>query len=85
MACQFKDLFGKPREGNHKYRIPIIDLAIVDVLIAALAGYFIGVRYLEYSAISVFVFLLILTIVSHRIFCVETTLDQYLFGKTDKK
>ena len=84
MTCQFKDLVGKPREGSHKYRIPIIDLAVVDVLVVATAGYFVGVRYLNYSGLFVFIFILILTIVSHRIFCVETALDQFLFGKSKK-
>ena len=82
MFCQFKDLFGKPREGPHQYRIPIVDLAAMDVAVVALAGYFIGVQYMKYSVFSVFIFLVISTIVSHRMVCAETALDQFLFGKS---
>ena len=77
--CQYKDLFGKPREGSHKYRIPFIDLALVDIALTVLAG-FLAVKFTEFSPISVFIFLLILAIVSHKIFCVDTALNVALFG-----
>lgn len=53
MFCQFKDIFGKPHEGVHRYRIPIPHLnpnpethsiALVDtigtLLIAILISYY---------------------------------------------
>ena len=43
--CKYKDIFGKPGEGAHQYRI--FDIAIVDtvltVLLAFVIAYFSGV------------------------------------------
>jgi len=33
---RYKDIFGKPREGVHRFRIPIVDWALVDVVLIVL-------------------------------------------------
>lgn len=71
-----KDILGKPYEGIHSYRF--LDVAILDVIITALlAG---GISYVykvpfRYTSISLFS----LSCLSHRMFCVRTTIDKILF------
>ena len=78
MLCQYKDILGKPGQGIHSYRI--FNIAIVDVLLTIIGAY---VIYLFFPKINYFVILIlffILGIILHKIFCVRTTIDKYLFG-----
>ena len=84
--CQHKDLFGEPRTGIHSLRIPVIDVGFYDVLSTVILGLII-------SAISIFffktnikntliisqIFVFLLGIIVHRLFCVRTTVDKLLF------
>jgi len=79
--CKYSALLGIPGKGLHKYRI--FNIAIVDVLLSillAIAIYYL-LKYLDYKVkfyyILIFVFLL--GIILHRIFCVKTTIDKLLF------
>ena len=78
MLCQYKDILGKPGQGIHSYRI--FNIAYVDVLFTIIGAYII---YLFFPKINYFVILIslfILGIILHKIFCVRTTIDKYLFG-----
>lgn len=77
--CKYKNMFGEPNKESHMYRIPLINLAFVDVLITIIAGYAIS-KYFEYSILSVMIVLILLSIIAHRIFCVRTTVDKFLFN-----
>jgi hypothetical protein len=79
-ACQYKDLFGRPREGAHAYRL--FDVAVVDV-VATIVVAFIIARVFGFVFWKSLVTLFLLGIISHRIFCVETTVDKLIFS--DKK
>ena len=79
-ACQYKDLFGRPREGAHAYRL--FDVAVVDV-VATIVVAFIIARVFGVVFWKSLVALFLLGIISHRVFCVETTLDKLIFS--DKK
>lgn len=75
--CKYRELFGVPGRGIHKYRF--MGVAIVDV-IQSLIGAFI-LSWLTkwpflYCAIGVFA----AGILAHRAFCVRTTVDKLLFG-----
>jgi hypothetical protein len=74
--CKYKNIFGEPGKGAHKYRI--FNIAIVDtlltVLLAYVISYFSGITLL-YVIPGTFV----LGIVLHRLFCVRTTVDKLLF------
>lgn len=76
--CKYKDVFGKPNEGLHQFRV--FDIAIVDVLltifVAWVVSYFFKINFL-YSLVGFF----ILGIICHRIFCVRTTVDKLLFSE----
>ena len=73
---KFKDIFGKPNEGLHKYRI--FNIAIIDVLLTLLLAYIISSKY-KVCIYKTFIALFILSIILHRLFCVRTTIDKLLF------
>lgn len=66
---QYRDIFGKPDEGVHKYRI--FGLATVDIIGTFVAAAVIS-KYGKYSFIAVLLFLLVLATFLHWLFCVET-------------
>ena len=78
--CIFKDLkdiFGKPGQGAHSYRlfnIAIIDV-ILTILLALLISYLFDLSYLKTTLI-----LFLFGIIFHRLFCVRTTIDKLLFN-----
>ena len=77
--CKYKDLFGKTNEGVHKYKDPIFNLSLVDVLATILGGVLIS-YYTNYSLGLVLIYLFALGIILHKIFCVKTTIDKFLFS-----
>jgi hypothetical protein len=74
--CKYKEAFGKPGEGIHRFRI--YDFSVVDILVtllgASLISYFSGVS-LRYVIPFTFVF----GVFVHRMLCVRTTVDRMLF------
>ena len=74
--CRYKDIFGRPREGAHAYRI--FDIAIVDVAATIVVAY-------AWSRIFGVIFwkslvgLVLIGIITHRAFCVRTTVDKLVF------
>ena len=78
MFCQYKDVFGKVGEGVHSYRL--FNVAIIDVIFTILAAYLINLLKPSFGFINVLMFLFVLGILLHRIFCVRTTVDKILFG-----
>ena len=75
--CQYKDIFGRPREGAHAYRI--FDIAVVDVAATVLLAFVIA-RLFGLSFWKSLVVLFIIGIISHRAFCVRTTVDKLVFS-----
>ena len=73
---KYKNIFGKPKEGAHSYRI--MNIAIVDVLSTILLGILIS-YFGKYKLWVVLVVLFTLGILVHRLFCVRTTIDRFLF------
>jgi hypothetical protein len=76
--CQYKDIFGRPREGAHAYRI--FDIAVVDVAATVVVAYVIA-RVFGFAFWKSLVVLFIVGIISHRAFCVRTTVDKWVFPK----
>lgn len=81
MTCPFakySNIFGEPKTGFHSYRIA--DVAVGDLIgTAAISGL---VSYsLNYSFFLVFLISMILAIVFHRLFCVNTTINKIIFGE----
>jgi hypothetical protein len=81
--CQYSDIFGKPSEGLHQYKI--FHFAIVDIVLTFLAAKLLQIICNKYfnKNLNYWIYLLILlvlAIILHRIFCVNTTLNVLLFG-----
>jgi hypothetical protein len=77
MLCDYKDVFGKPNEGVHKYRI--FGVAAIDVIATLVFAWWlslvfktIGFAYIAIGAFSLGIFM-------HRVFCVRTTVDKLIF------
>jgi hypothetical protein len=80
MSCPFKnysEIFGKPNEGAHSYRF--FNLAIVDVILTII-GSFIIAKLFNLNFLLVLLFIFILGIILHRLFCVNTTINKLIFG-----
>lgn len=78
---KYKNIFGEPGKGAHKYRV--FNVAIVDVIATILLIYFIF-AILQLFSIRVnfwwlLVFAFILGVIAHRAFGVRTTVDKTLF------
>jgi len=76
MSCPYKDLFGKPGEGPHSLRV--FDIAIVDVVLTLLSAYALAYTF-RISFLYTSAGLFLAGIVLHRLFCVRTTVDKWLF------
>ena len=77
MFCEYKDIFGKVGEGIHSYRI--FNIAIIDLLLTILFAYIIHICIPNSNFIFILIFLFIIGIILHHIFCVRTTIDKLLF------
>lgn len=78
--CKYKDLFGVPNTGVHRYRIFYI--AIVDVAVTLVIVYL----FSRFTKINIWISLVIFfaaMIIAHRLFCVRSTTDKLFFP--DKK
>jgi len=74
---KFKDIFGRPGEGLHRYRI--FNIAVVDVILTIPLAFLIS-RYFKVCIYKTTIVLFILSIILHRLFCVRTTIDKLLFS-----
>lgn len=75
MLCQYKDIFGKPGEGVHGYRI--CDIAIVDLFLTIFVSIIFAYIFNK-SFLGSFLFLFVLSILMHILFCVDTTVIKTL-------
>lgn len=77
MSCSYKNLFGIPGEGIHKYRI--FGVAAVDLGLT-LAVALILSRWQKVNFLLVFIGLMMLSVFVHKFFCVKTTLTERIFS-----
>lgn len=78
MLCKYRDVFGKPHEGVHRWRF--LGFASIDLLGTALIAFLISC-YFRGRFIVIFLSLMAIAIVAHRLFCVNTTLNKMIFGE----
>lgn len=74
--CKFANIFGEPGTGVHKTRVlgvAAVDLGLTVVLAVIFAW------LLKMNVIFVFIVLMLLSLIVHRIFCVKTTLTVKVF------
>ena len=74
--CEYKNIFGKPNEGIHSYRI--MNIAIFDLIITIIISYMLS-YFTNIDFIKILLLLCIIGILFHHIFCVKTTIDKLLF------
>ncbi len=74
--CKYKDIFGKPNQGLHSYRI--FDIAMIDFILTIILAIFLS-KILDTNIFLTLVFTFLLGIFAHRLFCVDTTIDRLLF------
>lgn len=85
--CKYKDVFGAPNTGLHRYRIA--NIAIIDTISTLIVAYLISLYTKNYFKTGtiwgetsiVFLILMVLSIFIHKLFCVDTTLTMMVFGK----
>jgi len=77
---KYKDVFGKPNTGIHKYRF--LNVAVADVLLTILAAYGIS-RFFNFPFLITLGLLFLLGIILHRIFSVRTTVDKLVFPNVE--
>jgi hypothetical protein len=78
MLCQYRDALGKVNTGIHSYRI--FNIAIIDVILTILLAFFIHLFIPKYNFFIILIFLFILGIFLHYIFCVKTTINKLIFN-----
>lgn len=75
MLCKYKDSLGIPGQGFHTH---FMGVAVLDVIATILLSE--AIVYLFGTSRMITFFSVLLTgIVLHRLFCVRTTFDKYLF------
>ena len=82
--CKYKNIIGIPRTGIHALRDPFFDIAINDVAVVVVSAYIINMYFTNYSFLYVLIIILMIGILAHRVFCVRTTVDKFLFPNVDE-
>ena len=78
--CPYSDIFGEVGKGIHSYRM--FDIALIDVIATMVGAYFIQKYFYPSKKYCTILFwLFVIGILSHRLFCVRTTIDKFLFKK----
>ena len=74
--CKYRDSLGVPKQGIHSSRF--FGVAIMDVIFTIIGAWIIS-YFTNKSFIFTMIFLFLLGIMLHRLFCVRTTIDKLLF------
>ena len=75
--CKYKNSLGIPGKGVHKH---LLGVAYMDVIGTILGAIIISYIYPKTNIWYILLILFVLGILLHRLFCVKTTLDRFLFG-----
>jgi hypothetical protein len=79
--CRFAGLLGEPGKGMHSFRVG--GVAAVDVVLTALLAFFLARRKGHATLglfVAYFILLVLLSVLIHAAFCVNTRLNAFLFG-----
>ena len=79
MSCPYRDILGKSKEGVHKHRT--LGFATVDTVLTALLAFVISRK----DFVRVFIGLMLLSVILHKLFCVDSTLTVLVFGETSSR
>jgi hypothetical protein len=73
--CKYANIFGKPGEGAHSYRI--LNIAAVDAILTIFLAVYAN-KHINNIYISLFA-MFVLSIFFHFLFGVKTTVTKYMF------
>lgn len=76
MLCSYRNALGEPNKGFHTH---IFGLAVFDLLGTSLIALLIA-RYSKVNFWLVFAIIFLFGILLHRLFCVNTTVNKFIFG-----
>ena len=76
--CKYKNALGIPGKGIHRFRI--CNIAVVDVALTFVLAYIIWVLLEKYNYWTILFFCFVASVILHRMFCVKTTVDKFLFA-----
>ncbi len=77
--CRYKNIFGRPGEGVHSFRI--CNIAVVDVIFTFILAKVLQLYFLRgYDYWLILLSCFILGVIFHRMFCVKTPIDKFLFS-----
>ena len=76
--CKFRHIFGKEGQGFHEQRF--MGIALYDTL-GTIGGAWIISKVFKIDFVPTLIGAFIVGIVVHRLFCVNTTINQLIFGK----
>jgi hypothetical protein len=79
MLCKYKNILGKPGKGMHFH---VLGIAIVDLLLTIGVAVLLW-RWKKWNPFIVFAVLMLIAILLHRLFCVNTTINKLIFGKVN--
>lgn len=74
--CKYRHVFGKEGQGLHRH---VFGVALFDVIGTVFGAWLIS-KWLQVHFLVVLGGLLVIGIVAHRVFCVNTTLNKVIFG-----
>jgi hypothetical protein len=75
-VCRYRDIFGKPNEGVHSVRF--LGMAAVDLAGTLAIAWALSTSRKSFLVVSAA--LLVLSVLVHRLFCVDTVLTTRVFG-----
>jgi hypothetical protein len=78
MSCPYKDIFGAPGTGVHRWRIPILNIALVDTLMTVLLAFGIFKIFNFKSFWIVMLWTFIVGEISHWLACTRTQVIKFL-------
>jgi hypothetical protein len=76
--CKHRHIFGKEGQGFHKQRF--LGVALYDTLGTIIIAWLISIAF-KIDFLSTLIGAFLLGIFLHRLFCVNTTINQLIFGK----
>lgn len=74
--CQYKDILGKPNEGVRQ-KLRLFDISIIDVILTIILGLLLA-RIFKITKFNGVLVSFLLSIIFHKIFCVDTTINKLL-------
>jgi hypothetical protein len=77
-CCKYKNIFGEPNKNwRKKYRF--LDISYIDVFVVIIFGLLIY-KITKYKLKNILFTLFFSGILAHRIFCVRTRVDRWIFN-----